>query len=250
MAAHPTSETPIEIRPTAWSVLCARLRGGHIDAVLAELEQRYGRSGFFEQEPLVLDLSPWPREPAPTALEVEALLRGLRAVGLRPLAFDGAPDGWRHALQTQGLLPAADLGPAEARMPAAAVPPPVPAPAAHGTALVVERPLRSGQQVYARGRDLVVLAMVNPGAEVIADGHVHVYAPLRGRALAGARGDVQARLFALEFEPELVSVAGVYQTAEHGWPDGVRGRAAQVRLSCDAQGDRLLFEPLNTSNRI
>lgn len=238
-----TSETPIEIRPTRWSVLCARLRGAQLEAVLAELQQRYGRSGFFEQEPLVLDLSQWSSSEAPTAPEIDALLRGLRDVGLRPLAFEGAPPGWHEALTSQGLLPAGELAFGQARQDTAAQPANIP-PQPPAAAMVVDRPLRSGQQVYARGRDLVVLAMVNPGAEVIADGHVHVYAPLRGRALAGARGDAQARIFALVFEPELVSVAGVYQTAEHGWPEAVRGRAAQVRLQQQAGREILHLEPL------
>jgi len=78
--------------------------------------------------------------------------------------------------------------------------------------------LRSGQQVYARGGDLVVLSIVNPGAEVIADGHIHVYAPLRGRALAGASGDAEARIFTTCFAAELVSVAGVYRNFAEGIP--------------------------------
>jgi septum site-determining protein MinC len=96
-------------------------------------------------------------------------------------------------------------------------------------ALVIDKPLRSGQQVYARGRDLVVLAMVNPGAEVIADGHIHVYAPLRGKAIAGARGDTEARILTLCLEPELVSIAGVYRTSENPLP-ALRGKPAQIRL--------------------
>src|SRR5690606_34861063 len=108
--------------------------------------------------------------------------------------------------------------------------------------LVVDKPLRSGQQVYARGRDVVVMAMVNPGAEVVADGNVHVYAPLRGKAIAGARGDTDARILTLCLEPELVSIAGVYRTSENPLPDPLRGKPAQVRL----QGDRLVMEPLKT----
>jgi septum formation inhibitor MinC len=73
--------------------------------------------------------------------------------------------------------------------------------------LVIDRPLRSGQQVYARGGDLVVMAAVNFGAEVIADGHIHVYAPLRGRAIAGARGNTAARIFSTCMEPQLVAIA-------------------------------------------
>jgi septum site-determining protein MinC len=109
------------------------------------------------------------------------------------------------------------------------------------SALVIDRPLRSGQQVYAKGRDLVVLSMVNSGAEVIADGHIHVYAPLRGKAIAGARGDAQARILTLCLEPELVSIAGVYRTSENPLPPALLGKPAQVRLV----EDKLVMQPLN-----
>jgi septum site-determining protein MinC len=111
--------------------------------------------------------------------------------------------------------------------------------------MVVDKPLRSGQKVYARGGDLVVLAMVNQGAEVVADGNIHVYAPLRGKAMAGARGNVNARIFSLCLEPELISIAGVYRTSENPLPLEVRGKAAQVRLSNDGQ-DKLLIEALKS----
>jgi septum site-determining protein MinC len=119
--------------------------------------------------------------------------------------------------------------PAEAPPPAQAIP-----------TLVIDKPLRSGQRVYARGSDLVVLAVVSHGAEVIADGSIHVYAPLRGRALAGAKGDATARIFAVRMEAQLVSIAGVWRTTEAGLPADVAAQPAQVRLD----GDRLLFEPL------
>ena len=111
-------------------------------------------------------------------------------------------------------------------------------------ALIVDKPLRSGQQVYARGRDLVVLAMVNAGAEVIADGHIHVYAPLRGKAIAGARGNTEARIFALAMEPELVSIAGIYRTSEVPWPDEVLGKPTQVRLFSGPEGDKLVMDAI------
>jgi septum site-determining protein MinC len=115
---------------------------------------------------------------------------------------------------------------------------PAPAPVAEpiaSTALVVDKPLRSGQQVYARGRDLVMLSMVNPGAEVIADGSIHVYAALNGRALAGASGNAEARIFALSMQPELVSIAGVYRTFDEGFPPQMARQPAQIRLV----GDRI-----------
>lgn len=115
----------------------------------------------------------------------------------------------------------------------------VPVPAEAKT-VYVDKPLRSGQQVYAKGADLVVLAAVNHGAEVIADGSIHVYAPLRGKAIAGARGNAQARIFAQQLEAELIAIAGIYRTSENPLPDNVRGKAAQVRL----EGEKLITEPL------
>lgn len=250
MSAPPT--VALEIRHGQLPLVVARLRGPDVAAVLAELDQRYGGAPcFFEDEPLLLDCADWAGAAnAPTPLEQQALLDGLRAAGLRPLAFCAASPMWRDAFLAAGLVeaeapPAAAVrsGAAPAAAPTVSV---ETAPAAPSSALVIDRPLRSGQQVYARGRDLVVLAMVNPGSEVIADGHIHVYAPLRGRAIAGARGDTQARIFSLALEPELVSIAGIYQTAEKPWPDAVRGKPAQVRLSTGPDGDKLLFEPLSS----
>ena len=115
--------------------------------------------------------------------------------------------------------------------------------------LVIDRPLRSGQQAYARGGDLVVLAAVNAGAEVIADGSIHIYAPLRGRALAGASGSAEARIFTTRFEAELVSIGGVYRTFEAGIPDKLAGLPVQIRLSgsADDASSSLLIESLSTN---
>jgi septum site-determining protein MinC len=110
--------------------------------------------------------------------------------------------------------------------------------------MVIDKPIRSGQKIYARGADLVVLAMVNQGAEVVADGNIHVYAPLRGKAMAGARGNVSARIFSLCLEPELISIAGVYRTSENPLPADIAGKPAQVRLSSEDGQDKLLIEPL------
>ena len=98
---------------------------------------------------------------------------------------------------------------------------------------IIDRPLRSGQQVYAKGGDLIILAAVNPGAEVIADGNIHVYAPLRGRALAGARGNSEARIITTVFAAELVSIAGIYRTFEDGVPAKLANQPVQVRLAAE-----------------
>jgi septum site-determining protein MinC len=95
--------------------------------------------------------------------------------------------------------------------------------------LMVRLPVRAGQVVFAEGTDLVALAPVNSGAEVIADGNIHVYAPLRGRALAGAHGNEGARIFCRSLEAELVSIAGHYLRSED-FPDSCRGRPAQIYI--------------------
>ena len=149
-----------------------------------------------------------------------------RASGLALLPADSPP------VRTPDAAPAPIPVPAEpekmetvAPIEAAAVQ----QPAARRTE-IVDKPLRSGQRIYARGCDLVVLAMVSAGAEVIADGNIHIYAPLRGRALAGASGDTKARIFTTCFEAELVSIAGVYRTFEHSASSELLRRPAHVRL--------------------
>jgi septum site-determining protein MinC len=99
--------------------------------------------------------------------------------------------------------------------------------------LLHHQPVRSGQRVYARNRDLIVTAAVGAGAEVMADGCVHIYGSLRGRALAGARGDANARVFCHEFNAELVSIAGVFRVFET-IPADLAGKPVQARLEGDA----------------
>ena len=119
--------------------------------------------------------------------------------------------------------------------PAAPVQVAVPAaPPATANTMIVDTPVRAGQRIYARGADLIITAAVNNGAEVIADGSIHVYAPLRGRALAGASGNSDARIFSLSMEAELVSIAGVYRTFDEGWSTTLAGKPAQIRLNNDS----------------
>jgi len=110
--------------------------------------------------------------------------------------------------------------------------------------MFVDRPVRSGQQIYARGGDLVLLAGMSNGAEVIADGSIHCYGPLRGRALAGAQGNDRARIMATNFGPEIVSIAGIYRTFEQGLPAAIAGKPALVRLAGGDRGSSLTIEPL------
>jgi septum site-determining protein MinC len=105
--------------------------------------------------------------------------------------------------------------------------------------LFIDKPVRTGQRIYAEGASLVVLGVVNAGAELIADGDIHVYAPMRGRAIAGAQGNESARIFVQGMEAELLSIAGCFKVFEDAMPE--RGKPAQVRLD----GSRLLIEPMS-----
>ena len=124
--------------------------------------------------------------------------------------------------------------------PAAPAEPPERVTVASSNTVLIDKPLRSGQRVYAQNADLVMLETVNFGAEILADGNIHVYAPLRGRAIAGARGNAAARIFTTCLDPQLIAIDGIYRTIDTALPDNVAGKPAQIRRV----GDRLLIEPL------
>lgn len=172
--------------------------------------------------------------------DLAAMLEAMRGVGMQPLAVsDGPLAGAARGLGLAVVSKDSGKGgstaaPAEA---ARSAPPPA-AASPRRAARIVTEPVRSGQQIYAEHSDLVVLNTVSPGAEVIADGCVHVYGKLAGRAIAGARGDESARVFCRKLEAELVAIAGIYAVAEQ-IKDGPRGAAAMAYLE---QG-RLKIEP-------
>ena len=236
--------------------------------------------GFFDNDPVLIDLAPLREEDnSVNRVDFLAIMALLRSHHTVPVAVRGGNEAQMQAAFAAGLIaapevtpPRAERAPVEASAealpvasdahdeyaeqarhaepatgapdladaansvyPEMSAPPPIIA-----GAMVIDKPLRSGQQVYARGTDLVVLAMVSFGAEVIADGNIHVYAPLRGRAIAGARGNIHARIFSTCMEPQLVSIAGIYRTTEVAISTDILGKPAQVRLD----GEKLLIERL------
>lgn len=264
VALAANAPTLFDIKSAQLPLVALRVKSARLDQVAEELATQYADvPDFFDNDPLLIDFSQVPAGGAdadPTPMAFEALLQAARGLHLKPVAVCGGSPV-HHQLGTQaGLVVTNEVLPARATATrTAAVTPEVvveavaePVPVLHQadtpvpqpSALIIDKPLRSGQQVYARGRDLVVLAMVNPGAEVIADGHIHVYAPLRGKAIAGARGNTDARIFALAMEPELVSIAGIYRTSEVPWPDEVLGKPTQVRLFSGADGDKLVMDAI------
>ena len=253
-----------ELKSRRLSLLGLVLHSADMAELAADWAERTGQGGF-EHEPVVIDLSNVPRAPVtaplgegqaalaldgPAPVDLRSIVELLRASQLQPVAVAGATAEELALAHELGLADAADE-PAADRVAVAAevvrevvreitVEKLVERPAAPAPTLVVDKPLRSGQRVYAKGGDLVVLALVNHGAEVIADGSVHVYAPLRGKAIAGARGDTSARIYAHSLEAELLSIAGIYRTTENPLPADVAGKPAQVLLD----GEKLLMQPL------
>jgi septum site-determining protein MinC len=162
--------------------------------------------------------------------DAAAIYRRLLA---RP-AEDDRRARWTERLAALERAPAPDRAP-----PPAAAPAPAPPAADLRLPLVVRQPVRSGQVVYAAGADLIVLAPVNPGAQLIADGNIHVYSTLRGRAVAGARGCLEARIFCQRLQAELVGVDAVYVASDDIPSDRV-GKPAQIFV----EGGRCVVAPL------
>jgi septum site-determining protein MinC len=263
MSKSPSS-LPIEIKISTVVAISTILHSADPIAIDAALKQMTGGvSDFFEDEFAVIDVAGIADDAA--QVDWPALVALLKNYRLNAVAVRGAPAALHEAIRSHGLFlddGSSGVRPSEARAPAAredapaaaapvAEPAPAPAPAAAPVpaapvhAMVVDTPVRAGQRIYARGTDLIITAVVNNGAEIIADGSIHVYAPLHGRALAGASGNAGARIFALSMQPELVSIAGVYRTFDDGFPAELTRQPAQIRLV----GDRIDISSLGSASR-
>jgi septum site-determining protein MinC len=249
----------LDIKSANLPLVALMLKSTDLQAVQEELNRRLGDvPDFFDNEPLLIDLSGALAAARRAgheaqAIDFAALLALLAPYKVKPIAVRGGSAEHMAAAQAAGLLSAPEARVVASSPPSAepsSAPEPVsePVPAAEVSppsgAMLIDKPLRSGQQIYARGRDLVVMAMVNAGAEVIADGSIHVYAPLRGKAIAGARGNTQARIFAQSLEAELLSIAGIYRTSEVPLAPAVRGKPAMVRLLTQDGEEKLIMQAL------
>lgn len=247
---------PIEIKISTVVAVAVSLNA----CALATLEQALkemtgGAPDFFDDEFAILDLEAIQSE----SLDWQSVLTLFRSYGLHVVAVRNAREEEHGAIRAHGL--SIDVvSKARPEVPTASVPeaspPPTPAPAqpvaeiaapvtpSYIPAMIIDTPVRAGQRVYARGCDLIVTASVNNGAEVIADGSIHIYAPLRGRALAGARGNTEARIFAAAMEAELVSIAGIYRTFDNGFPEFKANQPVQIKLV----GDSIEMTSMKTSS--
>ncbi|BAX60082.1 septum site-determining protein MinC [Burkholderia stabilis] len=243
-----------ELRSGSVDTLLFTVKTTDLDALRTELVKRFEATPeFFADDVVAIDVRRLAEGERVALADIRQMLNDvrMRPVGVVALATQGwAGEAGLPLLEARdrrapAVKPAegAEASPvAEAVVAAAAAAAPEPAPASNqagGQTLVIDRPLRSGQQIYAKG-DLVVLAPVSHGAEIIAEGNIHIYAPLRGRALAGVHGNHDARIFCTCLEPELISIAGIYRTTENPLAAEVLGKAVQIRL----EEEKLMIEPL------
>ena len=238
-------QKPIEIKISTVVAVSAIVHGADTQALDAALHDMTGGvADFFEDDLAVLDVADL--APGDSPVDWGALVALLKKYRLNAVAVRNAAPAMHDAILAQGL--SLDSGKTRDDAPAKDGPTLAAESGAEAQVMVIDTPVRAGQRIYARGCDLIITAVVNNGAAIIADGSIHVSSSLYGRALAGASGNPQARIFALAMEPELVSIAGVYRTFEDGFTPEMKGGPAQIRLA----GDRIEIhsvKPVTPVNR-
>jgi septum site-determining protein MinC len=235
--ANQAENSLFELKSASISVPVLKLFSKRINTLQLALAEKVEQApGFFRNAPLIIDL----QELQEALLEDELfeLLDVLRSLSVAPIGLRGGGASLQRAVTQAGLALLADarhqsasVASAEAEHRPAVVKPS--SAQARIPGKIVDQPVRSGQRIYASGCDLVVLAPVSAGAEIIADGNIHVYGTLRGRALAGAQGDESSRIFCQDLQAELISVAGQYRVSEQ-LKDGDKGKPVQVFLRDNA----------------
>lgn len=269
-----TELSPLEFKSATLYAIRVVLQHADNKALIQALKKRMADAGsFFENEPVVIDamrvedsidwaplIEAFKKHKLPVigvVAQGDNLVQA-QAYGLTPVDLSAAPA--RHASDTQTAASVAEPVTASLPTPAATEDNRSDAPAAsaptHGDAsndaasqravsaapaassaaptMVIKGPLRSGQRVYARNSDLIVMGVVSRGAEVIADGNIHIYGPLRGKAMAGARGDVAARIFTTGFDAELVAIAGIYRVVDTKLSAELHRKPVAIQLEKDA----------------
>ncbi len=211
-----TKTAVFQLKGSLFTLTVLQLIEADYQAFARQLEAMVAQAHkFFDNTPVVIDLQRLVDATQP--IDLEHLLQLLRQYGLRPIGLRGGQPEQQVAALDIGLAILPESKPEATSSTVKATQARTNAPSVatvNQASKVITQQVRSGQQVYAKGGDLIVIAPVSPGAELLADGHIHVYGPLRGRALAGIGGDQQARIFCQSLEAELVSIAGHYWVKE------------------------------------
>lgn len=236
---HHLPEPPapaFELKGRMMTLSLLRVLTSDLDVLCEQLDTKIASApDLFQNFPVVLDFEDLSAE-VQSAFDIARLDRLLRERSFIPVGIRGA-DGVLTGIAAGvgiGAIPANATAASGRRKPVKEVVVP-----SHANNLLVKDPIRSGQQVYAKGGDLIVMAAVSPGAEIMADGNIHVYGALRGRALAGVKGNTEARIFCRALDAELVSIAGFYRISEK-ITESEREHPVQIRLD----GNNLVIEAL------
>lgn len=243
-----TTTAPLEFKGRMMGISVLRIHNNDLDEVSEYLAEQVNKgNGLLRELPVVLDITT-------QIMDVDGLLAVLRKQHITVLGAYRSAASMEAAVRRAGLpvileqkqrsAPEPKAEPA-APEPAAEVEPQAAAAAEEAPSQTVETrmitaPVRSGQRIYARNSDLIITAQVSAGAEVIADGCIHIYGTLRGRAIAGAQGDEAARIFCRDMQAEILAIAGRYKVADD-ISENVRGGPAQVKLD----GEKLIIDPMN-----
>ncbi|PIA71667.1 septum site-determining protein MinC [Pseudomonas sediminis] len=222
-----------QLKGSMLAITVMELAHNDLERLDAQLTEKVAQApAFFSNTPLVLALDKLPEGEG--ELDLAELMAVCRRHGLRTLAIRASRESDVAAAEAMDLpvLPPSGarerpLDPAPKKIEEKSAEP------EHKPSRIITSPVRGGQQVYAQGGDLIVLAPVSAGAELLADGNIHVYAPMRGRALAGIKGNTKARIFCQQMGAEMLSIAGHYKVAEDLRRDPLWGDAIQVSLSGD-----------------
>ncbi len=228
-----TDQSPaFQLKGSMLAITVLELASNDIERLDEQLAAKVEQApDFFNNTPLVLALDKLPE--AAREIDIAALVSLCRKYRLRTLALRASEPSHLEAAAVLDLPVLPPSGARERQVDLSSKTPAKPAEPVYRPTRVVTTPIRGGQQVYAQGGDLIVLAPVSPGAELLADGNIHVYGPLRGRALAGIKGDTSARIFCQQLTAEMVSIAGQYKVAEDLRRDPLWAEAVQISLSGD-----------------
>ena len=221
--------TSFDIKSANLPLISFILKMADLQVLATELKTQFGaQPDYFADDPVVVDLS-WPQLGSAT-IDFAELVKLLRSYKMLPFAVKGGTEQQIQSARHAGLICVPEIKAVISKPQSVTIKEVIKEVAVNTSTMVIDKPLRSGQQIYARGCDLVVTSLVSFGAEIIADGNVHVYAPLRGRVIAGAQGNTNARIYSTCFEPELFAIAGIYRTTESALPDDVFGKPVIVAL--------------------
>jgi len=221
------SQSPIELKGSSFTLSVVHLHSSQPEVIHKALQEKVEQApAFLKNAPVVINVAALNGGDA----DWKHIQRAVMSAGLRVVGISGCKDEQQKRSISLAGLPLLSEGRAQkmATEPPAPVAPPVPDNAPAKTR-IVSQPVRSGQQIYARNSDLIVTSSVSAGAELIADGNIHIYGSMRGRALAGAAGDANCQIFCTQLGAELVSIAGQYWLSDQ-IPSAYFGQAARLSL--------------------